>query len=142
MLTALHIENIAIIDRLDVEFENGFTVLTGETGAGKSIIIDSILLLLGNKASKELIRTGSDAGVVSACFCGLSDEALEILSANGLEPDEDGNITIFRKIGADGRNVARINGISVTVALLKEQYPRSARRCLIIRQQTSPRILR
>ena len=120
MLTALHIENIAIIDRLDVEFENGFTVLTGETGAGKSIIIDSILLLLGNKASKELIRTGSDAGVVSACFCGLSDEALEILSANGLEPDEDGNITIFRKIGADGRNVARINGISVTVALLKE----------------------
>lgn len=120
MLTALHIENIAIIDRLDIEFESGFTVLTGETGAGKSIIIDSILLLLGNKASKELIRTGTEAGIVSACFCGLSNEAVEILSLNGLEPDEEGNLTIFRKIGADGRNIARINGIAVTVSLLKE----------------------
>lgn len=120
MLTALHIENIAIIDRLDVEFQNGFTVLTGETGAGKSIIIDSILLLLGNKASKDLIRTGADAGIVSAGFCMLSKEALEILNENGLAPDDDGNITIYRKIGADGRNNARINGISVTVSLLKE----------------------
>lgn len=120
MLTELHIENIAIIDRLDVEFQNGFTVLTGETGAGKSIIIDSILLLLGNKASKDLVRTGTDAGLVSACFCNLSSDAVSILSANGMEPDEDGNITVFRKIGADGRNTARINGISVTVSLLKE----------------------
>lgn len=119
MLTALHIENIAIIDRLDAEFQNGFTVLTGETGAGKSIIIDSILLLLGNKASKDLIRTGADAGIVSACFCGLSNEALEILRQNDLFPDEDGNITIYRKIGADGRNNARINGVTVTVSVLK-----------------------
>ncbi len=120
MLTALHIENIAIIDRLDLEFDNGFTVLTGETGAGKSIVIDSILLLLGNKASKELIRSGESAGIVSACFCTLSTEALEILQSNDLKPDEDGNITIYRKIGADGRNTAKINGISVTVSLLKE----------------------
>ncbi len=120
MLTALHIENIAIIDQLDLEFETGFTVLTGETGAGKSIIIDSILLLLGNKASKDLIRTGAEAGIVSACFCKLSDEAMAILQTHDLAPDEDGNVTIYRKIGADGRNVAKINGLSVTVSMLKE----------------------
>lgn len=119
MLIALHIENIAIIDSLDLEFKSGFSVLTGETGAGKSIIIDSILLLLGNKASKDLIRSGADAGIVSACFCNLSSEALAILSENDLHPDDDGNVTIFRKIGADGRNSAKINGISVTVSLLK-----------------------
>ncbi len=120
MLTALHIENIAIIDQLDVEFQKGFSVLTGETGAGKSIIIDSIQLLLGNKASKNLIRTGAEHGVVSACFCDLSKEALDILRENELSPDEDGNITIYRKIGADGRNNARINGVSVIVSLLKQ----------------------
>ncbi len=119
MLTALHIENIAIIDSLDLEFKSGFSVLTGETGAGKSIIIDSILLLLGNKASKELIRSGADAGIVSACFCNLNAEALSILDENDLKPDEDGNVTVYRKIGADGRNSAKINGINVTVSLLK-----------------------
>ncbi|PWM39370.1 MAG: DNA repair protein RecN [Clostridiales bacterium] len=120
MLTALHIENIAIIERLDIDFKDGFTVLTGETGAGKSIIIDSILLLLGSKASKDLIRTGTECGIVTACFCALDSEALFILKENGLQPDEDGNVTIFRKIGRDGRNSARINGLNVTVALLKE----------------------
>ncbi len=120
MLTALHIENIAIIDQLDVEFQKGFSVLTGETGAGKSIIIDSIQLLLGNKASKNLIRTGAEYGVVSACFCDLSKDALEILDENDLSPDDDGNITIYRKIGADGRNNARINGVSVVISLLKQ----------------------
>ena len=120
MLSELHIENIAIIDRLDAEFEKGFTVLTGETGAGKSIIVDSIMLLLGNKASKELIRTGAEAGVVSACFTELSNEALAILNENGFSPDEDGNVVVFRKIGADGKNTARINGVSVTVSLLRQ----------------------
>ena len=120
MLTALHIENIAIIDRLDVEFDRGFSVLTGETGAGKSIIIDSILLLLGNKASKELICSGKEAGIVSACFSALCPEALALLAESGLQPDEDSNITVYRKIGSDGRNSARINGISVTVSFLKE----------------------
>lgn len=120
MLTALHIENIAIIDCLDIEFDKGFSVLTGETGAGKSIIIDSIQLLLGNKANKELLRTGAENGIVSACFCNLSEEAKTILNENGLSADEEGNITIFRKLGADGRNNARINGISVTVSLLKQ----------------------
>lgn len=120
MLSALHIENIAIIDRLDVEFEKGFIVLTGETGAGKSIIIDSIQLLLGNKASKELVRSGAEYGIVSACFCDLSAEALEILHENGLEPDDDGNVSVFRRIGVDGRNNARVNGINVTVALLRQ----------------------
>lgn len=120
MLTELHIENIAIIDCINIEFKKGFSVLTGETGAGKSIIIDSIQLLLGNKASKDLIRTGKDFGIISASFCNLSKEALEILESNGLSPDDDGNITVFRKIGIDGRNSARINGVSVTVTMLKE----------------------
>ncbi len=120
MLTELHIENIAVIDQLDVEFQRGFTVLTGETGAGKSIIIDSILLLLGSKASKDLIRSGKEAGVVSACFSEVGPEALCLLADNALDLDEDGNITILRKIGADGRNSARINGINVTVSTLRE----------------------
>lgn len=120
MLNSLHIENIAIIDNLDVDFNKGFSVLTGETGAGKSIIIDSIQLLIGNKASKDLIRTGAEAAVVSACFTNLSDETIGLLDENGLSPDSEGNITVFRKIGADGRNNARINGISVTVSLLKQ----------------------
>ena len=120
MLNSLHIENIAIIDSLDVEFDKGFSVLTGETGAGKSIIIDSIQLLLGNKASKDLIRTGADAAIVSACFSNLPDEAIALLDENGLAPDDDGNIAIFRKLGADGRNNARINGVNVTVSLLKQ----------------------
>mgnify|MGYP003302615607 CR=1 FL=1 len=120
MLNSLHIENIAIIDSLDVDFGKGFSVLTGETGAGKSIIIDSIQLLVGNKASKDLIRTGADAAIVSACFSGLSDEAIALLDENGLSPDPEGNIIIFRKIGVDGRNNARINGINVTVSLLKQ----------------------
>ncbi len=120
MLNSLHIENIAIIDHLDVDFNKGFSVLTGETGAGKSIIIDSIQLLVGNKASKDLIRTGTDAAIVSACFSELSDEAMELLNENGLSPDSDGNIAIFRKIGADGRNNARINGVNVTVSFLKQ----------------------
>lgn len=120
MLNSLHIENIAIIDHLDVDFNKGFSVLTGETGAGKSIIIDSIQLLVGNKASKDLIRTGTDAAVVSACFSELSDEVIDLLNENGLSPDDDGNIAVFRKIGADGRNNARINGVSVTVSFLKQ----------------------
>ncbi|MBQ7096027.1 MAG: DNA repair protein RecN [Clostridia bacterium] len=120
MLTALHIENIAIIDRLDLEFDKGLTVFTGETGAGKSIIIDSIMLLLGNKASKDLIRSGENDAAVSACFCALSSEALALLDENGLQPDEEGNVAIYRKIGRDGKNNSRINGVSVTVSLLKE----------------------
>ena len=120
MLDALHIENIAIIDRLDIEFSDGFTVFTGETGAGKSIIIDSIMLLLGNKASKDLIRTGKEYGVVSACFSQLSKEALSLLAENELSPDEDGNLSIFRKIGRDGKNLTRVNGVAVTVAFLKD----------------------
>ncbi|MBQ7090933.1 MAG: AAA family ATPase, partial [Clostridia bacterium] len=120
MLSALHIENIAIIDQLDVEFESGFIVLTGETGAGKSIIIDSIQLLLGNKASKELVRTGEEYGIVSACFHSLSKEAIEILHTNDLDVDEEGNLTIYRKIGTDGRNNSRINGVNVTVSLLRQ----------------------
>lgn len=120
MLNSLHIENIAIIDSLDVDFNKGFSVLTGETGAGKSIIIDSIQLLMGNKASKDLIRTGADAAIISACFSNLTDEAIKLLDENGLAPDFDGNVAVFRKIGADGRNNARINGVNVTVSFLRQ----------------------
>ena len=120
MLTALHIENIAIIEQIDIDFANGFSVLTGETGAGKSIIIDSILLLLGNKASKELIRSGAEYAIVSASFCDLPPESLDILHNNGVSPDEEGNIAVFRRIARDGRSIVKINGINVPVTALKE----------------------
>ena len=119
MLTSLHIENVAIIDNSDVEFLPGFNVLTGETGAGKSILIDSINLMLGHKAKRDFIGINKDSGSVTACFCDLSEQALALLKENDIEPDDDGNIIIYRRLSRDGRNTARINGIAVPVSLLK-----------------------
>ena len=123
MLLNLHIENIAIIDNLDIEFFDGFNVLTGQTGAGKSIIIDSINLLLGNKGSKELISTGKDYALVSAVFCGFNDFQTDFLKQNDVFVDSDGNIVVMRKINADGKNITKINGQTVTVGLLKSIAP-------------------
>ena len=110
MLLSLHIENIAIIDKSDIDFYNGFNVLTGETGAGKSIIIDSIALLTGVKSSKELIGPYGTAAVVSAVFTDFTDGQKEGLANLGITPDEDGNVIIFRRISGDGRNIASIHG--------------------------------
>ena len=123
MLLSLHIENVAIIDNNDIEFSDGFIVLTGETGAGKSIIIDSINLLLGNKGSKELISTGKEFAFVSAVFTEFSDFQRRALDENGVHVDEDGNIIVSRKINKDGRSVSKINGQPVNVSLLKTISP-------------------
>ena len=94
MLNSLHIENIAVIKSVDIDFLNGFSTLTGETGAGKSIVIDSINLLLGKKIEKELIRKGQNNAMVSGLFSSLSEESIRVFSDAGIEPDEEGNILI------------------------------------------------
>ena len=119
MLLSLHIENIAVIKSLDLDFSQGFTVLTGETGAGKSIIIDSINLLLGAKADKELIRTGEAYSMVSGLFGNLTPAAASALSEAGIGLDEDGNILIQRSMHADGRSQIKINGRAVTLSVLR-----------------------
>lgn len=116
MLTELHIENIAVIEKADIEFGKGLTVLTGETGAGKSIIVDSLGAVLGARTSRELIRTGADKGVVSAVF--ETSAADEWFKENDIE--HDGEIIIWRKIGTDGRSSCRVCGVPVTVAQLRE----------------------
>ena len=123
MLQSLHIENVAVIKNLDLDFRNGFTALTGETGAGKSIIIDSINLLLGAKADRELIRTGESAAMVSGVFSELCDVAVKRLSDAGISSDEDGGITVQRNITSDGKSSVKINGRGITVSLLKEIVP-------------------
>lgn len=117
MIQSLHIENIAVIKSLDVDFLTGMTVLSGETGAGKSIIIDSLGLLLGAKADRELIRTGETRAVVSALFSDVSTEVKEKLSEMGFEC-EDGTVMISRSLGSGSS--ARVNGRAVTVAMLRE----------------------
>lgn len=117
MLQTLHIENIAVIRRTDIDFSEGFSVLSGETGAGKSIIIDSIGFVLGNRGGRELIRTGADRAVVSALFS-VPTETVERLSALGAEC-EDGELLIERTLSAEGRSTARINGRPVTLSLLR-----------------------
>ena len=116
MLHLLHIENIAVIEEADITFDNGFNVLTGETGAGKSIIIDAIGAVLGQRTSRDLIRTGAAKSFVSAVF--LNVPQLEVLSECGIEP-EDGELHLQREIYADGRNTCRVGGRPVSVAQLR-----------------------
>ena len=119
MLKSLHIENIAVVKSADIEFKDGFTVLTGETGAGKSVMIDSINMLTGAKVSREVIRTGEDFALSEAVFDGLSDTVCERLSELGIEP-EDGEMIVSCKLNSDGKTVNRINGRSVTRTALRE----------------------
>ena len=114
MLQLLHIENIAIIESADISFEPGFNVLTGETGAGKSIVIDAMSAVLGQRASRELIRTGAAKAFVSACFTGIASELMEEF---GIEPDEE--LLLQREIHTDGKNVCRVNGRHFTVTQLR-----------------------
>ena len=118
MLTNLYIENIAVIEKVSIDFGQGLNVLTGETGAGKSIIIDSINAILGNRTSKDHIRSGSDSAFVSAEFTDPSEKALEVLSEYGFEP-EDGVVIIQRELNASGKGKCRINGRPTTAAILK-----------------------
>ena len=116
MLELLHIENIAIIEAADIEFAPGFNALTGETGAGKSIVIDSLSAVLGQRTSRELIRTGAEKAVVSAAFSGMAPELTEEL---GIQPEADGTLLLQREIQTDGKNVCRVNGRPVTVGQLR-----------------------
>ncbi len=118
MLQLLHIENIAIIERADIGFARGFNALTGETGAGKSIVIDSLGAVLGQRTSRDLIRTGAPKALVSAVFDGVSAE-LPALAENGVAPEADGTLLLQRELSADGKNVCRANGRPITVAQLK-----------------------
>ncbi|MBQ7961230.1 MAG: DNA repair protein RecN [Clostridia bacterium] len=120
MLSNLKIENIAIIDSASIDFENNFNCLTGETGAGKSIIIDSINAVLGEKTSRELIRTGESKATVSAFFTDVSDRVLQELETAGIEPENDRTLSVSRIMTKDGRNNCRINGNTVTVSMLKK----------------------
>ncbi len=118
MLELLHIENIAIIERADIAFGSGFNALTGETGAGKSIVIDALGAVLGQRTSRELIRTGAEKAFVSATFGGVP-AALPGLEENGLAPEEDGTLLLQRELYGDGKNVCRVSGRPVTVAQLR-----------------------
>ena len=118
MLELLHIENIAVIQEADIQFAPGFNALTGETGAGKSIVIDAMGAVLGGRTSRDLIRTGAARAFVSAQFSGVPAD-LPGLAENGVAPDEEGCLLLQRDISADGRNVCRINGRPVTVAQLR-----------------------
>lgn len=119
MLSNLYIENIAVIEKTSIDFKKGLNVMTGETGAGKSIVIDSINAVLGNRTSKELIRTGASSAFVSAEFTNLSEKAIEVIYEAGFEL-EDGELLIQREISTTGKNKCRINGRPATVSTLKE----------------------
>ena len=117
MLEVLHIENIAVVKKIDIELSAGMTVLTGETGAGKSIIVDSLNLISGARADKELIRSGESRAEVSAIFSGLSEDTAEKIRELGFECD-DGSVLISRAFSATS-STARVNGAPITLSMLK-----------------------
>ena len=117
MLSILHIENIAVIEQAEILFEGGFNVLTGETGAGKSIVIDAISAILGERTYRDVIRTGANRAFVSAIFTGIAESAW--FSENSV-PYDTQELQVQREIYADGRNVCRVNGRPVSVAALKK----------------------
>ena len=119
MLVSLTIENIAVIERASISFDSGLTVLTGETGAGKSIVIDSLNAVLGERIRRDLVRAGSEKASVSALFRDISGAALEALAEMGMEPDEDGSLLIQRSLTADGKGACHINGRPATVSMLR-----------------------
>ena len=120
MLKTLNIENIAVIESAKIEFNKGLNVLTGETGAGTSIVVDSINAILGERTSKELVRHGADYAFVSAFFVDISQDACSLLDEYGIEGEEDGSLLLTRKISKDGKSTCKINGKSATVSMLRE----------------------
>ena len=118
MLRTLSIENIAVIEKAKIDFDGGLNVLTGKTGAGKSIVVDSINAVLGERTSKELVRTGSDFAFVSAFFENINATVYGELEKLGYTPEDDGSLLITRRISKDGRSSCRINGMPATVSVL------------------------
>ena len=123
MLNSLHIENVAVVRSVDIDFSEGFSALTGETGAGKSIIIDSINMLLGKKIERELIRKGEDRAMVSGLFSRLSDGAASLFAEVGVDLDDDGCVLVQRSISQDGKSQVKINGRTVSLSVLKSVAP-------------------
>ena len=123
MLQLLHIENIAVIEQADIELEDGLTVLSGETGAGKSIVIDSIGAVLGRRVSRDLVRSGAHKGFVSAVFTGLSPALTALLDELALSGDEPDTLHIQRQITADGKSTCRVNMKPVAASVLRQLAP-------------------
>ena len=119
MLTNLYIENIAVIEKSNIDFTSGLNVLTGETGAGKSIVIDSINAVLGKRSSRGIIRSGAESAYVSATFEDVSELVLKKLGSMGYEA-EDGTLILSRELSSSGKNTCRINSRPATVAALKD----------------------
>jgi len=129
VLVELRLENYAVIDNAVVEFASGLNLLTGETGAGKSILIDALALLLGEKASSEVIRTGAERALVSAVFAceGAAGDAIEkVLERNGLDESEDGSLIVRREIAGGGKGRVFVNNQPATVAVLRQLAPHLA----------------
>ena len=120
MLAQLFINNIAVIERASIDLEKGFTVLTGETGAGKSIIIDAIHAVLGERTSKELVRTGTETASVSALFVDLDDDTLKALDDLSIPREEDNSLLVQREIRLEGRSLCKLNSMPATVSMLRE----------------------
>ncbi len=117
MLRSLHIENIAVVERADVEFRPGLNVLTGETGAGKSIVIDALYAVTGGRTSRELVRTGADRCLAAAVFDAAAAGAW--CAENGVEPEDGGTLIVQRTVSADGKGACRVNGVPVTAGQLR-----------------------
>ena len=120
MLVDLHIENVAVIEKADISFKSGFHVLTGETGAGKSIVIDAINAVLGERISRTLVRTGKEQAFVTALFDELSPRVVDFLQENGYAPEDDGTLLVSRQISQEGKGTARINGRPASVSVLRQ----------------------
>lgn len=119
MLFNLHIRNVALLDDVEIEFQNGLNVLTGETGAGKSILIGSINLLLGERANRELIRNGADRAEVSGLFY-VNEFVAEVLTEMGFVPEEDGAFLLSRQVLRDGKNICKASGRTISLSELKQ----------------------
>lgn len=119
MLTNLKIENVAVIEKANITFENGLNIMTGETGAGKSIVIDSINAVLGERTSKELIRTGETAAKVTAFFENIPKSAAQVLAELDIDDEGDGSLLISRVVSLDGKSSCKVNGQPVTATMLR-----------------------
>ncbi len=120
MLSQLSINNIAVIERASIDFSAGLTVMTGETGAGKSIIVDAINAVLGERTSKELIRTGSGSASVFALFTDIDENTLDFIRKEGYQPEEDGSVLIQREIRVEGKSMCKLNGAPIILSALKQ----------------------
>lgn len=118
MLSELYIENLAVIEKATIDFSDKLNVFTGETGAGKSILINGINAILGQRVTKDIVRTGTDKAVISALFTDIGDNVLQVLNELGISA-EDGQLFLTREIRSDGGSVARVNSRAVNVSVLK-----------------------